>query len=307
MRGKATANNWANDSAFVQFDGSVDADSRPVYRIGTTSAATYTLEDCVNCGVSGWGWQDNGFGAGVLGQLVYFAASGTQRIRVQVREDGLGLDQIVLSAVRYRTVAPGALKNDGTIVPETGVARTELVLYARNATVGGGWAVTGDLTAAGGARLQNPNAGAPKITTPYASPAHYFEMTFTARSGIGYRLWMRGKATSNNWANDSVYVQFDGSVDQNGVPTYRIGTTSATTYTLEDCVNCGLSAWGWQDNGFGTGVLGPLVYFAQSGPQRLRVQVREDGLGIDQIVLSAQTFLQQSPGTTKNDVVILPE
>jgi len=188
----------------------------------------------------------------------------------------------------------------------TATGDTEVVLYAKDAVIGGGWTVTSDTTAAGGARLQNPNAGAAKFSVQ-ASPTQYFDMTFTAERGIGYRLWMRGKATSNNWANDSVYVQFNGSVDQAGVPVYRIGTTSATTYTLEDCVNCGLSGWGWQDNASGAGVLGPLVYFATSGPQRIRVQVREDGLAIDQIVLSAEKYLQQSPGATKNDATVLPD
>ena len=131
-------------------------------------------------------------------------------------------------------------------------------------------------------------------------------MPFNGEAGIGYRLWIRGTATLNHYANDSAYVQFDRSVDQAGVPVYRIGTTSATTYTLEDCSGCGLSGWGWQDNGYGTGVLGPLVYFATSGPQRIRVQVREDGLGIDQIVLSSQKYLQLAPGAAKNDTVILP-
>ena len=48
---------------------------------------------------------------------MYFASTGSQTIRVQVREDGIWLDQIVLSAGRYLTTAPGAAKNDSTIVP----------------------------------------------------------------------------------------------------------------------------------------------------------------------------------------------
>ena len=52
-----------------------------------------------------------------MGPDVYFAQSGQQTIRVQVREDGFGIDQIVLSADKYLTVAPGALKNDATILP----------------------------------------------------------------------------------------------------------------------------------------------------------------------------------------------
>jgi hypothetical protein len=52
----------------------------------------------------------------VLGQLVYFARDGDQTIRVQTREDGLSIDQIVLSGERYLTKAPGATMNDTTIV-----------------------------------------------------------------------------------------------------------------------------------------------------------------------------------------------
>jgi hypothetical protein len=35
---------------------------------------------------------------------------------VQTREDGRAIDQIVLSAGRYRTVAPGGLTDDATIL-----------------------------------------------------------------------------------------------------------------------------------------------------------------------------------------------
>jgi hypothetical protein len=48
---------------------------------------------------------------------IYFATGGTQTIRVQVREDGLSIDQITLSAGAYLAVAPGAAKNDTTILP----------------------------------------------------------------------------------------------------------------------------------------------------------------------------------------------
>ncbi|HEX8087692.1 MAG TPA: endonuclease/exonuclease/phosphatase family protein, partial [Blastocatellia bacterium] len=62
----------------------------------------------------------------------------------------------------------------------------------------------------------------------------------------------------------------------------------------------------WQDNGWGVGVMGPVIYFASTGTQTLRVQAREDGLSIDQIVLSSQAYLGSSPGSLKNDSVILP-
>jgi hypothetical protein len=75
------------------------------------------------------------------------------------------------------------------------------------------------------------------------------------------------------------------------------------TVILEDCGNCGVAGWGWQDNGYG--VVGPTITFAQSGPQRLRIQTREDGLGIDQIVFSAGTYLTQAPGAAKHDATIV--
>jgi len=66
--------------------------------------------------MAGWGWQDNGYGYGVFGSELVFAHAGTHTIRVQTREDGLAIDQIVLSASRYMHAAPGALINDSTVL-----------------------------------------------------------------------------------------------------------------------------------------------------------------------------------------------
>jgi hypothetical protein len=74
---------------------------------------------------------------------------------------------------------------------------------------------------------------------------------------------------------------------------------------LEDCSGCGLQAWGWNDNAYGSGAPGPLVYFAKDGNQTLRIQTREDGLSLDQIVLSAERYLTDAPGKTKNDDTIV--
>ncbi len=689
MRGKAEDNHWSNDSVFVQFSSSVDGSGAARYRMGTSSALEVNLEDCSGCRLSGWGWQDTGWGVGVLGPEVVFASSGPQRMRVQTREDGLTIDQIVLSPQRYLTTSPGALKNDTTIVPQngqapaltlvrrpylqqmssgrvvvawatreagspqvhlssptvrtvTGTSRTvptsrsglaydyrhhevtlgglsagttyaysasvdglavasstfrtapatgtggvsfiafgdsgtgssaqrqlatrmtndafdialhtgdiaygtasgvgdatyrtyadwffdvyaawllsrpffpsegnhdsrpsngngiayldvftlpsngaspaypdhaerfysfdygpvhfialdtefafqnatrraeqlswleadlaetaqpwkiaffhrspysaggehgsdlavraafaplfeqygvrlalsahehnyertrplqssptgtpvtyvvtgggggplypagtaewtafsssrhhyvrgdvtactitlrafgltgaafdtasldrcqqppggdEIVLYASEAgTRVGRWISEADSSAAGGRRLRHPDAGAAKLAGPLAQPADYFELTFEAQAGMPYRLWLRSKADGNYWGNDSVFAQFDGSVNASGAAQFRIGTTGGTTINLEECNGCGLSGWGWEDNGWGRGVLGPQFFFARSGSQRIRVQTREDGLSIDQIVLSPGQFLNSSPGALKNDTTIL--
>jgi endonuclease/exonuclease/phosphatase family metal-dependent hydrolase len=131
-------------------------------------------------------------------------------------------------------------------------------------------------------------------------------MSFNAVAGTPYHLWVRGKALNDYWGNDSVFVQFSGSVDSNQAAIYRIGTTSGATVNIEDGLDCGLSGWGWQDNGWGVGVIGPQIYFQTTGQQTLRVQVREDGLSIDQIVLSPTSYLNSSPGALRNDTTILP-
>ena len=100
-------------------------------------------------------------------------------------------------------------------------------------------------------------------------------------------------------------MQFSDSTNASGTPLWRVGTTSGTSVTIEDCSGCGLAGWGWNDNGYGAGVLGPLIYFERSGPQTLRVQGREDGIFVDQIVLSAGTYLTAPPGAPRADVTIL--
>jgi hypothetical protein len=200
---------------------------------------------------------------------------------------------------------PGWPANAASRTLTLSVTASEVVLYAADATVvNGAWSRVADATAAGGARLSNPDRAAAKLANALAAPANYFEMTFEAQAGVAYHFWMRGKADKNSWANDSVYVQFSGSVDSRGAAIYRIGTTSATWPSVENGTNAGLSGWGWNDDSY-EGFAAPL-YFATSGPQTIRVQVREDGLSIDQIVLSSSAYLTTAPGAAKNDTTILP-
>jgi hypothetical protein len=209
----------------------------------------------------------------------------------------------------YTTAGNSAYSNIATATtPFPTLSPGDVVLYAAEAAVRvGNWSPVSDSSAAGGSRLNNPNLGAARIDTPLASPAHYFEMSFTAQAGQPYRLWMRGKSYNDSGYNDSGHAQFDKSVTSGGSPTYRIGTTSGTWVNLEEINGAGVKGWGWQDNGFGSGVLGPVIYFASSGTQTIRVQVREDGFSIDQIVLSPDTYLNAAPGANKLDATKLPK
>jgi hypothetical protein len=171
----------------------------------------------------------------------------------------------------------------------------------------GAWTTVADSSAAGGQALVLPNTGRAKVTTALANPADYAEVTLNVEAGRPYRLWLRGKATSNSYANDSVFVQFSGAVDASGNPIYLLGTAGGAGVNLEDCGGCGLNGWGWQDNGWGVNVFGPRVYFAQTGAQTIRIQNREDGLFIDQLMLSPDAYLDTPPGALKSDTTIYPE
>ena len=196
----------------------------------------------------------------------------------------------------------------GGTPPPSAPSGSDVILHtASGASITGNWVPVADSTAASGSRLHNRNQGVAKIVTPLASPGTFFEMTFNAEAGKPYRLWIRGMGEGNHYANDSVHVQFSNSVTQAGAPIYRIGTTSGTEYNLEACSGCGLANWGWEDNGWGVNVLGPPIYFATTGSQKIRIQPREDGLSIDQIVLSPSTYLNAAPGAAKNDATKLPK
>lgn len=317
VRGKADHNAWTNDSIHAQFSGSVYASGGASYRIGTTNSASVSVEACGGCGLSGWGWEDNGYAG--LGTLVYFAKTGAQTVRIQRREDGVSIDQVVLSASKYLTSSPGATKNDSTLLAAgtTGTTTTttevtapsttsgsEIVIpVAASSTLRGNWQIVADTSAAGGARVWNPDGGAGKLSYPSANPSDYFDVSFNADAGRAYRLWIRGKAQSDFFGNDSVFVQFSGSQNASGSYVNRIGSTSAEIVSVEQGSGYGLGGWGWSDNGWDS--MGPLVYFASTGPQTLRVQRREDGISIDQIVLSASTYLTAAPGAAKNDTTTL--
>ena len=184
------------------------------------------------------------------------------------------------------------------------VAGPEIVLYAADATkIAGTWSIVADASAAGGRRVWNKDVAAAKVPAALANPANYFELTFNALAGMGYHLWLRGKADKDSWANDSVFVQFSGSVNAAGTAVNRIGTTGAATVSIEEGANAGVAGWGWADENYGA--LGGKMYFKTAGPQTIRIQVREDGMSIDQIVLSADRYATRAPGKTKNDTTIL--
>jgi len=147
----------------------------------------------------------------------------------------------------------------------------------------------------------------PLVAAVVPNPANFVDVSFIADPTQSYKLWVRLKAQGNGTGNDSIWMQFSGSVNAAGQAAYRIGTTSGLAVNLEECSGCGISGWGWEDDGWGAvNRNGGLLRFPDGGGQRLRIQIREDGVSVDQIVLSAVKYRTARPGSAKNDTLILP-
>ena len=187
----------------------------------------------------------------------------------------------------------------------TRAAATEIILYASDATtLSGHWSLAPDLTAAGGQLLTTPNAGWSNTTAPLAAPANFVEWKFNAPADLTYRLWLRLRAAGNSKFNDSVFVQFSDAVDGTGAPLYPIGATSGLNVNLQSCNGCALSGWGWLNSAYWLSQTSTLK-FAAAGMHTIRIQTREDGVQLDQIVLSAVAYASNAPGPILNDATIV--
>ena len=300
-----------NASVFAQLSDAL-IDQTPVYRTGTTDALI--VARC--CIASGWGWQDSSDFQQPA--TITFGTSGMHTLRVQLREDGAGFDQVVLSPASFLSAAPGAKADDMTIVPKPAgppspppppppPSSAEVVVYASDipaAAMHGSWRAVNDATAAAGVKLETPDAGVANTAAPLASPGDYVDATFTAAAGTPYTFWMRLQAANNNKYNDSVWVQFSDA-QAGGSPAYPINSASGLLVNLAtDSAASSLAGWGWQNTAYWLSQP-TTVTFAAGGTHTLRVQVREDGVSFDQIVLSPSKYLNAAPGPLTNDSTIV--
>jgi phosphatidylserine/phosphatidylglycerophosphate/cardiolipin synthase-like enzyme len=203
--------------------------------------------------------------------------------------------------------------------PPPSPAASNVVVDAANvpsANLHGEWSVVADLTAAGGMKLSTPDGGVKNTSSALAAPVHYVDVPLTANAGTEYTLWLRVQALNNSKLSDSLYVQFSDA-QVSGTGAYPIGTTSALVVNLAtDGSGSSLSGWGWVNGAYWLGQAATFT-FPTSGPHTLRMQVREDGVQVDQIVLSPSTFFNAgascpntcggAPGPVSNDQTIVPE
>jgi hypothetical protein len=242
-------------------------------------------------------------------------AAGRQAWRVVMDKDGeFAVGNINFFRLAHSMTEPSSAATTPPPAPpvsktpdRTDPAASEIVLYASDVTKAvGNWVRGHYTTGAGGLAMQSNDAGWSSPNEPLPAPPSFFEAAFTPEANKPYRVWMRLRANADSKFNDSVWVQFSGAVDADGGPLWRIGTAGGLLMNLESCTNCGVSGWGWQTGAWWM-TQDSVVRFPAPTEQTLRVQIREDGVRIDQIVLSADKYLSSPPGTPSNDTIIIPK
>jgi hypothetical protein len=134
--------------------------------------------------MAGWGWQDTPSWSGQAAR-VRFAVGGTHRVRVQVREDGVDVDQIVLSPLAWLSAAPGPLRNDSTVLPRTSSRPTTTFVrepYLQQVTSSSAYVVWATREA-GAAQVRYEAAGLPGA---FASASSRFVPASTTGMAVSY-------------------------------------------------------------------------------------------------------------------------
>jgi hypothetical protein len=203
----------------------------------------------------------------------------------------------------------GASVTTGPIWSFTTVARDDIVIYASDiplSALHGMWSTASDPTSAGGIKLMTPDGGWAVTNAPLADPTDYLDISFLADAGTPYTLWLRLQALNNSKYNDAVWAQFSDAV-VNGTPAYALNSTAGLLINLATSATAeSLNRWGWQNGAYWLSQ-STMLTFATGGVHTLRIQVREDGVQMDQIVLSPTAYLNRPPGPVTNDSTIVPK
>jgi hypothetical protein len=184
-----------------------------------------------------------------------------------------------------------------------------IIVYASDvpaSSIHGSWSKASDASAAAATKLTTPDNGTSFTDSALANPTDYVDVTFETAAATPYTIWLRVQSTGNSKFNDSVWVQF-ANATVNGSTAYAIGSPNGLLVNLAtDSTGSSLSGWGWQNTAYWLSQA-TTVTFPTGGTQTLRIQVREDGAQIDQIVLSPAQYATAAPGPPTNDSTIVPK
>jgi hypothetical protein len=196
-----------------------------------------------------------------------------------------------------------------TFTTGANTAPTNIVIDASDvptSALHGTWAAASDPTSPNGVKLVTTDNGVANTDNPLAAPAQYFDVPFTAQANVPYRIWLRLQALNNNKFNDAVWVQFSDAT-AGGSSIYPINSTQGLLVNLAtDSAAGSLNKWGWQNGAYWLSQT-TTVTFPTTGTHTLRIQIREDGVQLDQIVLSPSMYLNAAPGPVTNDSTIVPK
>jgi hypothetical protein len=195
-------------------------------------------------------------------------------------------------------VAPGAPLPPGA---------ADVVVYASDipaAARHGSWTTASDPASPNGVKLVTSDVGFVAANAPLPNPIDYVDVTFDVSAGTPYAVWLRLRASGDSMLNDSVWVQFSDAT-ANGASVYPINTSAGLLVNLAtDGSGSSLKEWGWQHTAYWLSQP-TTVTFPTGGTHTLRIQVREDGVQLDQIVLSPGKYLKAAPGPVSNDSTIV--
>jgi hypothetical protein len=184
---------------------------------------------------------------------------------------------------------------------------SEIVIYGSDipaSALHGEWTTASDGSSPNNIALFTPDNGVSNTNSPLAAPAHFVDVPFSAVGGTPYRVWLRLRALGNSKFNDSVWVQFTDAT-ASGSPIYRVNTTDGLLVNLATSSDAtSLNAWGWQNTAYWLSQPTTLT-FPTTGARTMRIQVREDGFELDQIILSPSRYLNAPPGGVTNDSTIV--
>lgn len=188
-----------------------------------------------------WGWMDRTHYSPEMGD-VYFQDDGTHAIRVQSRQDGVSLDTILLNPydeIDNMLWAKDFNRIDQFLVTEDRLAQyPDLVVISASKVdrnrIYGKWKREPDPSALFNFHLDDLPSQKMWKFQPLINPKDYFEVGFQAKKDIKYHVWMRMKAYKGDPLNDSVYLQFNDSVDEYGRERYRIGQPAYSKERLSD-------------------------------------------------------------------------
>jgi hypothetical protein len=285
------------------------------YTVNVAAAGTYDIEVRVASAGAGGTFHIEVNGVDRTGPLSVPNTGGWQTWST-VRHAGMNLaagTQVWRLVMASNGAATGAVGNFNYIrvvgaasQPSPG-GGGDIVLYASNVgTTAGNWSRVGSWSGAEGEKMQSVDRGWSTTDWPLPAPADYFEAQFTPEAHRPYRVWLRLRAGGDSKFNDSVWVQFSGAVDLNGAPAWQIGSGAALLVNLEACADCGVTDWGWH-NGAWWLEQSTVVQFPSTDRQTVRIQTREDGVEVDQIILSPATYFHAAPGGRRSDTTIVPK